>query len=333
MTERDEDGPWFEIGTLQVTTTILVLLVWAVTVVIFAIEPVDKPIMQGMALIPDDVATGEVWRLFTWPWSHSGFGLFDIINAAVFWLFGTELEKQIGRKPFAILIGSSILIIGLVATILSVALPGDTVLADLELITLTVVLLYIAEHPTRPFFFGIPAWAIGAVIVAIEVVNDLAYRDWIRLLSVVIAAALIALVARKLQLLTMYDKVPDLAFPGRKNREGSGGGRAERKRRKGNTSGLSDVARSSGLGGDQGTKKRGGSLWGKRKEDEPAEIVQMPQPQPRRRPPIDTKLPEVSADDLALDALLDKIADGGLDALTPAERQELTDLRERRRSR
>ncbi len=320
-TESDDDrAGWFRLGQVEVTTTNLVLLVWVVTLFVWAAEPVDKPISQGMALIPDEVAAGEVWRLFTWPWSHAGFGLWDIIGAAIFWLFGTELERQVGRRRFTWLIGSSVLIIGGVATVLGLLLSRDTVISDLALLQLVVLLLYIAEHPTRPFFFNIPAWVIGAVIVALEVVNDVAFREWVRLLTVFVAAGLIALVARKIDLLSQYERVPDLHLPRRKRKgETSAPGR----RRGGGPAAASGPA--------AGAPKKPGSLWGRKAENEPAEIVQMPT---RPRPvPVDASARDVSADDLALDALLDKIADGGMDSLTDAERASLTELTARRKGR
>lgn len=320
--DRDDSNPaWFRLGSLDVTTTTLVLLLWVVTLVIWTVEPVSKPLTNQMALIPEDVASGEVWRLFTWPWSHEGFGLFDIIGAAIFWIFGTELERQIGRRPFAILIGSSILIIGLVATALGVLLGSETILSDLALLQLVVLLLYIAEHPTRPFFFNIPAWVIGAVIVALEVVNDLSAREWDRLLTVLVSAGLITLVARKLDLLSQYDKVPDLRLP--------------RRKRKGETS-APNRGRPGGRSSAPGRSepKRPGPLWSRKKDEgEPAEILQMPT-RPRPRPQaVDTTVPDGAADDLALDLLLDKISEGGLDSLTDAERQSLDELRARRRGR
>ncbi len=318
MTERDDDEPWFRLGQLDVTTTTFVLVVWVFTLFVFAVEPVNKPVMTGMALVPDKVAIGEVWRIVAWPWSHFGFGLWDILSAAFFWYFGTELEKQIGRRPFARLLGFSVVTIGAVASVVAVLVPNDTVLHDLGLLNLTVLLLYIAEHPMRPFFFGIPLWVVGAAIAAIELINDLARRDWLRFLSIIIAGVLIMLVARKVNLLTSYDWVPNLRRPGRKRRDekpASGAPGAGRKRSKPKPA--------------PEPKKRSGPLWGRGRTEEPeAEIVQMPT---SRRRPIPTNVPEVSVDDLALDALLDKIADGGLDALSDAERRELDELRERRR--
>ena len=42
-------------------------LLCVVSVLIYALEPVDKPILTKLALIPDEVTSGQVWRVFTWP--------------------------------------------------------------------------------------------------------------------------------------------------------------------------------------------------------------------------------------------------------------------------
>ena len=337
-TDRDDDSTtWFSVGQLPVTTTTLVVLVWVATLLVWTAEGPRHAVSEQMAFFPGEVRSGEIWRLFTWPWAHIDFSLWDIISAAIVWLFGTDLEREIGRKRMATLLGSAILIIPLAAVLWSSLLSQETLFADFDLLALTIVLLFCAEHPTRPFFFGIPAWVIAAVIVALEVVNDLANRDWVRLLTVLLAAALIALVARKVGLLSSYDKVPDLKLPKRKPKPPARDGA--------NASGLrrSDPRGDAAPGpGRSGTPKppkppkesrRSGPLWGsgRKDDDTDAEIVQMP---PRRTPsPAASSVPDVSADDLALDALLDKIADSGLDSLTPAERQSLDDLRDRRRNR
>lgn len=321
-TERDDDSPgWFRLGSLEVTTTTLVVLLWVVTLVVWTVEPVSKPVTDQLFFDPDDVVAGEVWRVVTWPWAHAGFSLWDIIGTAIFWIFGTELEREVDRKPFAALLGSSIVIIPLVAILWSQLLGQDTVFADLDLLGLVVILLYCAEHPTRPFFFNIPAWVIAAVIVALEVINDLAYRDWVRLLTVLLAAALIALVARKVGLLSNYDRVPELKLPGGGKRKGGP---------KGASRGGASSAGRGGASSAPSESKR--SLWGRKEQSEPAEIVQMPQQRPRPVPPVDADA-DFSADDIALDLLLDKISAGGLDSLTDNERQALDELRARRRNR
>ncbi|MEH3053064.1 MAG: rhomboid family intramembrane serine protease [Patulibacter minatonensis] len=303
-TERDDEGAWFRLGQLEVTTPVLVLLVWAATLVIWVIEGPSRTISQHLWLVTDDVQSGEVWRLVTWPFVHSSFQLWDIINAAIFWMFATELERQTGRRPFGSLIGASILVIGISAVVFALILGRPTGLADLDLLALTVVLLYCAEHPTRPFFFNIPAWVIAAVIVALELINDLADRDFTRLLTVIAASAIIALIAKRIGLLANYDQVPEL-------RIGGGDGSAARGR----------PAKAKGSGG----------LAAKFGRKQDAEIVAMPT-QPVRPQPRVVVPEEVSADDVALDALLDKISANGIDSLTEAERRQLDEIRERRRT-
>lgn len=308
-TERDDDGPWFQLGQLQVNTAVLVLLVWVATLLVWVVEGPARSVSRYLWLDTSAVASGEVWRLVTWPFAHLTFQLWDIINAAVFWLFATDLERQTGRRAFTTLTGSSVLIIGAAAVVLAQLLGDPTILFDLDLLALTMVLLYCAEHPTRPFFFNIPAWVIAAVIVALEVVNDLGNRDFTRLLTVIVASGIIALVAKKVGLLSMYDRVPEVSLPGR---GGDGGGR-------------STGGRSKRSGG-----KPGGGLASRFGRKEEAEIVAMPT-QPTRPRPVPVVPDDVSADDIALDALLDKISANGIESLTDAERRQLDEIRERRR--
>jgi membrane associated rhomboid family serine protease len=304
-TERDDDGPWFTLGQLQVSTPVLVLLVWAATLVVWVIEGPGRTISQYLWLDTAAVQSGEVWRLVTWPFVHGSFQLWDIINAAIFWMFGTELERQTGRRAFGVLTGSSIIVIGIAAVVFGAILGSPTILADLDLLALTVVLLYCAEHPTRPFFFNIPAWVIAAVIAALEIVNDLAERDTTRLFTVLVASAVIALIAKKVGLLSAYDRVPELSLPGRGGSDRPAPAKAPK-------------------------PGKGGGLGGRFRRGEAAEIVAMPT-QPMRPRPTPVVPDDVSADDLALDALLDKISATGIDSLTEAERRQLDEIRERRR--
>ncbi|MBO9533145.1 MAG: rhomboid family intramembrane serine protease [Solirubrobacteraceae bacterium] len=307
-TERDDDGPWFRLGQLEVNTAVLVLLVWVGTLLIWVAEGPGRAVSRELVLLTDDVTGGQVWRLVTWPWAHLSFQLWDIINAAIFFLFATDLERQTGRRAFGWLIGLSIVIIGVAWVVLGSILGDSTVLYDLDLLALTVVLLYCAEHPTRPFFFNIPAWVIAAVIVALEVVNDLGERDWTRLLTVIVASALIALVAKSVGLLSAYDRVPEVSLPKRKG-AAAGGGRTPKPSK---------------------PKRSGGGLAGRFGRREEAEIVEMPSSPASRPRPTPVVPDDVSADDLALDALLDKISAGGMDALTDDERRQLEEIRERR---
>ena len=170
---RGPNDPWFRIGNLDIGSAALLGLLCAVSVLVYAI---DKTILIRLALIPDEITSGQVWRIVTWPLAN-GFDrqlLWVIVSIAVLWYFGSRLEEQVGRTKFAWFLTLIILIPGLVGTAL------DLPQAGVHTVQLVVLLTFIAEYPNVRFFFGIPAWVLGAVYVAAEVLQltgDRAGRD------------------------------------------------------------------------------------------------------------------------------------------------------------
>ena len=142
-------------------------LLCVVSVLIYALEPVDKPILSKLALIPDEVTSGQVWRVFTWPLAN-GLDqqlLWVIISIAVLWYFGQQARRAGRPHPVRLV-------------------PGDDhrdpragrhrprpPQAGVHTVQLVVLLTFIAEYPNVRFFFGIPAWVLGAVYVAAEVLQ------------------------------------------------------------------------------------------------------------------------------------------------------------------
>ena len=61
---RHHDDPWFRIGALDVTTTVLVALVCSLTIFIWTADP---GLLRHLVLFPDKVRGGQIWRLLTWP--------------------------------------------------------------------------------------------------------------------------------------------------------------------------------------------------------------------------------------------------------------------------
>ena len=164
---RGPNDPWFRIGNLDIGSAAFLGLLCAVSVLIYALEPVDKPILFKLALIPSEIKSGQVWRVFTWPLAN-GLDqqlLWVIISIAVLWYFGGRLEEQVGRTRIAWFLAMIIVIPGLVGTAL------DLPQAGVHTVQLVVLLTYIAEYPNVRFFFGIPAWVLGAVYVAAEVLQ------------------------------------------------------------------------------------------------------------------------------------------------------------------
>jgi hypothetical protein len=228
---RGSDDGWFRVGSVDITTVLLVATVAVVSFVVWALEPPGKPIQSALMLDPDAFVHGQVWRVLTWPIAYpNGMGFFDIIAVAIFWYFGTEIERRLGRKRMAWFLGLVTLALGLLWVVIVVAStsnPGAFSLFSLNQLELMVLLVFIAEYPGRRFFFNIPGWVIGAVIIGISVLNYLGARDWRLLLNFVLGLALTAVIARSMGLIAELTWVPNLAIrrkPKKAKRKGRSAG-------------------------------------------------------------------------------------------------------------
>ena len=136
---------------------------------------------------------GEVWRVITWPFV-SPISLWSALGLFLLWYFGTDLERQVGRGPMLTLYAGIWGTLTVVTLLVGLIAPG-TVLAGVSFVQFVVLLLWIAEYPRRPFFFGIPAWIIGAVLVAVQLLSLTAARDLAGLLSLLATFAVVVLPA------------------------------------------------------------------------------------------------------------------------------------------
>jgi hypothetical protein len=162
-----------------------------------------------------------------------------------------------------------------------------------------VFLVYIAEYPFARFFFNIPAWAIGAVVVGIQVLQYVGNRDRNSIVLLAVSIAVAALTARAFGLAESLPWIPKIPLP-------SGGKGRRRRGRRGRSQG--DVIN---------------GPWSTNAQREPYRGSTLPQPP---RPAEDPQ------DQEELDVLLEKISDGGgLDALTAAEKRRLNEISQRLR--
>jgi membrane associated rhomboid family serine protease len=206
--ERGPNDPWFRVGTLDIGSAALLGLMCAVSVFVYAI---DKTILIKLALIPSEVTSGQVWRIVTWPLAN-GFDrqlLWVIVSIAVLWYFGGRLEEQVGRTRFAWFLTTIIVIPGLVGTAL------DLDQAGVHTVQLVVLLTFVAEFPNVRFFFGIPAWVLGAVYVVAEVLQLTGDRAGRHLLFFVVSLLVGALAARAVGMLEAFKWIPKIRVPHR----------------------------------------------------------------------------------------------------------------------
>lgn len=290
--ERRYGGdPWFRIGQVDVTTTVLVAGLCVISMFVWAI---DASALEQLALIPREVRDGQLWRVVTWPLYNEP-DIWTVIMIAIFWYFGREIEGRLGRSRFAVMLLIMAVVPGIVGTLLDIVGWG------LRPIEFGVFLVFVAGNPHARFFFGIPAWVLAAVFVGIEVLQLLGYREEERIVLLFVSIATALITARSMGLAEATPWIPALPWGQGGNRSGS----RRRTPRRRPPRGRGDVV------AGPWSAPSGGRSSG-------------PLPQPPAS--------ESSARDHAeLDALLDKISAGGLDALTSAEKKRLNELSKRMR--
>lgn len=282
------NDPWFRIGEVDIGSAAFLAILAAISIVVYGIEPADKPILTSLALIPEKVLDGQVWRIVTWPLAN-GFDqrlLWVAVAVALLWYFGSRLEEQIGRIRMTVLLLALIVLPGLVAIVLDLNLYG------IRSIEIAVLLIFIAEYPNIRFFFGIPAWVLGAVYVVTDLLQISGGRATDQLILYVVSLIIAAFAARAVGMFTAYPWIPRVPLP-----DALTGTRSSGPRR-------------SARGKVKGKKSR-------------QQVVEGPwsAPAPPARPSVDTVAAQAE-----LDALLDKISAGGLESLSADEKRRLNEL-------
>ncbi|HRE02606.1 MAG TPA: rhomboid family intramembrane serine protease [Ilumatobacteraceae bacterium] len=203
---RDRNDPWFRIGLIDVTTT---LLIAALCVASFFVYAADQTLLFHLFLIPSEnrltgsVLGGQVWRLVTWPIANEP-SIWTAIAIAIFWYFGSQLEAALGRVRYLWLIALTVLIPGLVAVAV------DTQVWGIRTLEIAIFVLFVLDNPRMPFFFGLPAWILAVVIVGIDILQLLGNRQTGYLLVYLVALATAALVARCFGMLADYPWLPQI---------------------------------------------------------------------------------------------------------------------------
>jgi len=276
--------PWFKVGDIDVGTAVLVAGVCVLSMFVWAI---DSSLLEPLVLDASAVRSGQIWRLATWPFANAP-DFWTIITIAIFWYFGRELEGLLGRNRFAWFLLILAVVPAIFATMLDLNVYG------LEYLELGIFMVFIAEHPTARFFFNIPGWVIGAVIVGLQVLQLVGARDGAGLVFLLVLLATAGLAARSFGLATQLPFIPKLPMPG------AGAERSSPKRRKGGAT----------------TKSRSRQT-----------VVEGPWAAPSPTQPS----PDALAAQAELDGLLDKISAGGLDSLSSDEKKRLNELSKRLR--
>jgi membrane associated rhomboid family serine protease len=204
---RQPEDPWFRVGTVDVTTTILICGLTVASMIIWAISP---NAIQNLVFDAGEIRNGEVWRIITWPLATYP-DIWAVLGVVIFFLFGREIERMLGRFRFLWFLLFVTVVPAVVAMLLNLFVVPRS--AGISLLIDGVFLVFVLRYPTARSFFNIPLWVFGAVFLGIEVLQLVGLRYWGTLwfLALVLAVALV--VARAMGLLEELDWLPKVPLP------------------------------------------------------------------------------------------------------------------------
>ena len=165
LPERPQRDGWFRIGSLDVTTTALLVILNVASMFWYAI---DKASQFNLVFFGILVREGDVWRIVTWP-LYAEPTIWTAITLVFFWFVGHQIEDRVGRKRYAILISAMVVIPAILVTLLQ--LEPDKGVDGLNLLALALLVVYALDNPSATAWFGVPIWVFAAVYVGLMILQ------------------------------------------------------------------------------------------------------------------------------------------------------------------
>jgi membrane associated rhomboid family serine protease len=207
MPERRQRDGWFRIGSVDITTTALLVVLNVVSMFWYAVDKVTQTNLVFFGILVRD---GDLWRIVTWPF-YSQPEIFTAITLVFFWFIGHLVEDRIGRRRYTLLLTIIVVVPAILVTLMG--LDPDKGVYGLNLLALALLVVYALDNPTATAFFGIPMWVFAAVYVGImmlQYIGDGMYEA----LIMGIAVILMALGgARQFGMLDDFGFIPRVAGP------------------------------------------------------------------------------------------------------------------------
>lgn len=214
---------WFRVGTVDVTTTILITALASLSIFVYAADPA---LLSYAALYSPLVSGGQLWRLVTWPLVNPP-AVMAVVQIVIFWYFGSNLERVLGRIRFLWMVGIVTLIPALGGTLFAVLTGQPLAVLGIGFLADAIIVAFVAANPMARSFFDIPFWILCAVFLGLDVLQYTGVRAWGNLLFLLLVIAISLLAARSfgISLLTWIPRISLPAVVG-----GDHSGRQTRKR-------------------------------------------------------------------------------------------------------
>jgi membrane associated rhomboid family serine protease len=178
-------------------TTVLIAVTLAMSLIVAIDARAGGELYQRLALLPEAIWRGQIWRLVTWPFIQ-GSPLSLILTCVTIHVFGSDLLHAWGQRRFVRYLAGVVLIAGIGTCLLALVLPaardlpqlGGMVVAD------ALVIAWARQFPDQPvrayFVLVVRGRELVSVVVAVTVVFAVFYGSaWMLPELLGVAAALL----------------------------------------------------------------------------------------------------------------------------------------------
>lgn len=208
ITDSDPERRWFQVGSIDVTTTVLITGLAALCLLSYAIDP---DLQAWLVFDSEAIIRGQLWRIITWPVVTPP-DIWGVIGVALYFYFGTMIEARMGRQRYAWFTGICVVVPAAIIAVLAPLTSTQVFNGQIRLLEMAIILAFILIEPHARSFFGIPFWVLGAVILAIDVIQMLGQREWLILLWVALVLGAASLLVRAYSL-TEFEQIPLIPLP------------------------------------------------------------------------------------------------------------------------
>ena len=172
-------GRPIHVTTLLVGVHLFALVASSLLIGLRLFDPLPWMVFKGT-----DILHGQVWRAVTYVFVHTPEdGLWFLIDMAMLFYFGREVERYFGRKVFAALYGGLTLTAPLVLLALRLVGGGGSAMSidGGNLVHFGVFIAFVTLYPNVQFFFSIPAVWIAGAFLAIYTLSSFSEHNWNKL--------------------------------------------------------------------------------------------------------------------------------------------------------
>jgi len=171
--------------TLLVVVHIGAMVLTAVAMTLTGTDMVEaySSVVRWFGFYGPEAITGKVWTLFTYPFVHNIAveHIWFAIEMLMFFWFGREVERHIGRNAYIWFYALLVVVPALVVGLASAFIPVGSLVGS-NIIHFAVFIGFVTIYPNVQFFFGLVAKWLAWGLLAIFTLSSLVQRDWIGLI-------------------------------------------------------------------------------------------------------------------------------------------------------